>query len=466
MNTKNYRSIALLLCFTLAIHGTPETVAQSRSPVADATTTRTGRTDALLPQTLPGPFDQAFVVHGDPKSVSRKIVNQPALKDLDAFMKKCIFQGAFPGCQIFAAKDGEIIFQKNYGYTTYDRTIPVTDTTLYDIASVTKIAATTLAVMKLYEQGKIDLNAPLKKYLPFVTGTDKADLAIASLLAHEAGLKAWIPFYKKTLDSLTSAPRHDLFRSNTDRMYNLPVAPGLFLKGSYAETIWDEILLTELTNKGRYVYSDLDFYFLKQIVEIVSEQRLDSFVYQQFYQPLGLTHTLYNPWEKGWAKQCAPTEDDQYFRYQTIQGYVHDQGAALMGGIAGHAGIFSTANDLAVLLQMLNNGGVYQGKRYLKKETIKFFTAYRSGISRRAYGFDKPEKKKGEGGPASELCSKMAFGHQGFTGTCAWADPETGIVFVFLSNRVYPSADNKLINRLDVRTKAQTFIYQALGYGK
>lgn len=245
----------------------------------------------------------------------------------------------------------------------------------------------------------------------------------------------------------------------------MPVANRLYLKGSYEETVWDEILFSELSNKGRYVYSDLDFYFLEKVVAAITGQSLDVFVSEQFYKPLGLTHTLYNPWKKGWIQRCVPTENDQYFRYGLIQGYVHDPGAAMLGGVAGHAGIFSNVSDLAVLLQMLTNGGSYNGKSYLKQETIKLFTAYHSSISRRAYGFDKPEKEIGDGGPASELCSKSAFGHQGFTGTCAWADPETGITFIFLSNRINPTAENKLINRLDVRTKAQTYIYEALGYG-
>ena len=174
---------------------------------------------------------------------------------------------------------------------------------------------------------------------------------------------------------------------------------------------------------------------------------------------------LFNPWAKGRAKECAPTELDDYFRFQLVQGYVHDQGAAMMGGIAGHAGLFSNAEDVAILMQLLNNGGVYDGKRYLKQETVRLFTKYNSTISRRGYGFDKPEKKK-ESGPTSDLCSKSTFGHQGFTGTCTWADPETGIVYVFLSNRVYPTANNRLINSMDVRNVAQSYIYKALGYGK
>lgn len=419
----------------------------------------------LPPLKTVGDFDVVNVLHGS-QGASEYITNPEALEQLDAFINGCISQQVFPGCQIFAAKDGEVIYKKNFGYFNYDKLQPVTDTTLYDIASVTKVAATTLAVMKLYEEGKINLDAYLKNYLPFTEGTDKAHLTIRDLLLHQAGLKAYIPFYKETTDTATGGPRKDLFQTAPDKMFSVPVAANFFMLNSYKDTIWEEILNSPLDNLGRYVYSDLDFYFLQKVVEVLSGQPIDKYVAETFYRPLGLKYTQYNPWKRGLTRQCAPTENDQYFRFQLLQGYVHDPGTAMLGGIAGHAGIFSNARELAVILQMLNNGGVYRGKRYFKRETLQTFTSYKSNISRRAYGFDKPEKARGDGGPASDLCSKAAFGHQGFTGTCAWADPETGIIFVFLSNRVCPSAENTLINSLGVRGKAQRYIYEALGYGK
>lgn len=420
---------------------------------------------ALPPLNNVGEFDAAYNLHGNGNN-SAFITDPGALQSLDAFIRSCISQGAFPGCQVFAAKNGEIIYQKSFGYFTYDRTQPVTDTTLYDIASVTKVAATTLAIMKLYEEGKINLNTYLKNYLPFTVGTDKAYLTIRDLLLHQAGLKAFIPFYKTTIDKISGSPRSDLYRVAPDKQFSLPVASNFYMLTSYRDTIWDEILQSNLDNRGRYVYSDLDFYFLEKVAEAVSGQSIDQYVIENFYRPLGLKYTMYNPWKRGLKKQCAPTENDQYFRFQLVQGYVHDPGTAMLGGVAGHAGIFSNTRDLAIILQMLVNGGEYKGRRYLKKETLQTFTGFRSGISRRAYGFDKPEKARGDGGPASDLCSKTTFGHQGFTGTCAWADPETGITFIFLSNRVYPTADNNLINGLKVRFKAQSYIYEALGYGK
>lgn len=413
-----------------------------------------------------GDFDTAFVLHGNGNGTSPYITNPAALQSLDAFIRSCISQGAFPGCQILAAKNGEVIYQKSFGYLTYDRSQAVTDTTLYDIASVTKVAATTLAIMKLYEEGKINLSTYIKSYLPFTIGTDKAHLTIRDLLLHQAGLKAYIPFYKTTIDKTSGSPRSDLYSKAADKRFNIPVAPNFYLLNTYRDTIWNEILESNLDNRGRYVYSDLDFYFLEKVAEAVSGKPIDQYVAENFYQPLGLKYTLYNPWKKGLKQQCAPTENDDYFRFQLVQGYVHDPGTAMMGGVAGHAGIFSNTRELAVILQMLINGGTYRGKRFLKQETLKTFTGFRSRISRRAYGFDKPEKARGDGGPASDLCSKTTFGHQGFTGTCAWADPETGITFIFLSNRVYPTASNGLINGLKVRFKAQGYIYEALGYGK
>ena len=421
----------------------------------------------LPPLSDVGEFDQINVLHGSGIGQSATIKNQDAIQHLNEYIYNCISQRVFPGCQILAAKDGEIIYRKNFGNFSYDKLQPVTDTTLYDIASVTKIAATTLAIMKLYEEGKIVLSSYLKNYLPFTIGTDKADLTIRDLLLHQAGLKAFIPFYKTTIDPTTGAPRSDLYRTNNnDPLFKTPVAANYYILNTYRDTIWNEILASPLENKGRYVYSDLDYYFLQKVVETVSGKRLDQYVYENFYTPLGLKYTTYNPWRKGLRDQCTPTENDQYFRFQTVQGYVHDPGTAMLGGVAGHAGIFTNAKELAVIFQMLINGGIYKGHRYLKTTTLQTFTGFNSDISRRGFGFDKPNKDRGDGGPAADLCTKTTFGHQGFTGTCAWADPETGIVFIFLSNRVNPSAENNLINKLGVRTKAQTYIYEALGYGK
>lgn len=386
-----------------------------------------------------------------------------AMDKMRLFIQKSIVDGAFPGCRILAAKEGKVFFNEAFGYYTYDKTKPVDLNTMYDVASMTKVLATTLAVMHLYEEQKLDLRKTIGDYLPMARGTDKAGLRIADLLLHQAGLKSWIPFYKETLDSAGNL-KADLYRHSEEAGFNIPVAKDLFLRNDYKDTIWSRILASPLENKGRSVYSDLDFYFLSAIVEQVTKTTLDKYVQEQFYKPLGLKKITYCPLKKADTTGIAPTEYDLFFRHELVNGYVHDQGAAMLGGVAGHAGIFASANDVAVIFQMLLNYGAYGGRRYFKKETVEKFIAYGSPISRRGLGFDKPDADRNNGGPSGDRSSGYTFGHQGFTGTCVWADPVTGVLFVFLSNRVYPSADNNLINKLSIRTVTQDYIYEALGY--
>jgi beta-glucosidase-like glycosyl hydrolase/CubicO group peptidase (beta-lactamase class C family) len=391
------------------------------------------------------------------------VVNIDALYKLNLFIERSIVDHVFPGCRIVASKNGIVFYDKSFGYLTYEKTSPVDTNTIYDVASLSKVLATDLAVMHLYETGKLKLDKTIGDYLPWTKGTDKADLHIRDLLLHQAGLKSWIPFYKETLDA-NGNPKYELYRNFESKDFNIPVAKSLYLRSDYPDTIWNEILASPLENKGRYVYSDLDYYFLAAIVQQITGKRIDKYAEEQFYKPMGLKHIGYLPLEKFNIANIAPTEDDNYFRHRLIQGYVHDQGAAMFGGVQGHAGVFATADDVAAIFQMLLNKGVYKGKRYFETKTIEYFTAYNSHISRRALGFDKPDTDDDNGGPVGDRVTGYAFGHQGFTGTCAWADPSTGIVFVFLSNRVYPTADNNKINRLSVRTVAQDYIYEALGF--
>ena len=390
------------------------------------------------------------------------VVNPDILDKLNMFIQRSIVDGAFPGCRVLASKDGKIFYDKSFGYYDYHKNKAVDDNTLYDVASVTKVLATTLAVMRLYETGKLDLNKTLGDYLAWTKGSNKAGLHIKDMLMHQAGLKSWIPFYKETLDA-SGELRSDLYKKQSSNRYGIEVAKDLYLRNDYVDTVWDRILTSPLENKGKYVYSDLDFYFLAAVVEKITGKTIDKYVDEQFYKPMGLKNITYLPLKKFSTADIAPTENDMSFRHQLIQGYVHDPGAAMFGGVAGHAGIFATAGDVAAIFQMLLNKGNYNGRDYFKKGTVELFTAYRSSISRRGYGFDKPSADKDDGGPASAYCSGATFGHQGFTGTCVWADPGTGVVFVFLSNRVNPSADNNKINHLSVRTVAQDYIYQSLG---
>lgn len=390
------------------------------------------------------------------------VVNRAALDKLNIFLERSVIDGVFPGCQLLAAKNGKVFYNRAFGYYDATKTIKVDTNAMYDVASLTKVLATTLAVMHLYEKGKLDLNKTVGHYLPWTAGSDKERLVIKDLLLHQAGLKSWIPFYTSTIDS-TRTPDYNIYRSKPDVVYNVPVAKDLYMKKDYKDTIWKTILTVPLENKGRYVYSDLDFYFLAAIVEKITGKTIDKYVDEQFYQPMGLKRITYNPLAKHPASIIPPTENDMAFRMQTIRGYVHDQGAAMLGGVAGHAGLFANAWDVAAVFQMLLQGGTYNGKRFFKKETVGYFTAYNSRLSRRGLGFDKPEGDANDAGPTGERSSGYTFGHQGFTGTCAWADPESGVVFVFLSNRVNPSAENKRINSQSTRTVTQDYIYESLG---
>jgi beta-N-acetylhexosaminidase len=391
------------------------------------------------------------------------VISTAALTKLNVLMNNCIAQRVFPGARVMAIQNGNIIYNESFGYLDYQKKIAVDKSTLYDVASITKVLSTTLAVMKLYEEGKLDLNKRLKDYLPWVAGTDKQNITIKNLLLHQAGLKAWIPFYKETLDSLTGDLRNDLYRNGPSAGWNTLVAKDVYVRNDFKDTIWRRILDQPLEIIGKYTYSDLDFLFLQKVVEAITQKGLNVYVQQAFYGPMGLKNITYNPLKKFPTSRIAPTENDLLFRHQQIQGYVHDPGAALLGGVAGHAGLFATAEDVAAVFSMLQKNGVYNGKRYFANATVQKFTAYNAYGSRRGLGFDKPQNERNDAGPCGERCSGYTFGHQGFTGTCAWADPANGIVFVFLSNRVCPSAENNAINKLSVRTLAQDYIYEALG---
>ena len=390
------------------------------------------------------------------------VVDMSALDKTDMFLQRCVADGAFPGCRVLAARDGKVFYDKSFGYLDYSKEREVDTNTLYDMASCTKILSTTMAVMRLYEQGKIELNKTLGDYLPITKGTNKADLKIKDILLHQAGLKSWIPFFKETVNEKGKVKK-GYFKRKPGDGYSIQVANDLYMRNDYRDTIWSRILTSPLDNAGKSVYSDLDFYFLAAVVEQITGKTIDKYVDEEFYKPMGLKRITYRPLEKFDTTQIAPTEIDLGFRNQLIHGYVHDPGAAMLGGVAGHAGIFATAHDVAAMFQMLLNKGTYGGKRYFKASTVELFTAYQSNLNHRGYAFDKPSADPETGGPAGDRTSAQAFGHQGFTGTCAWADPATGIVFVFLSNRVYPSAENAKINKLNVRTLTQDYIYESIG---
>ena len=392
-------------------------------------------------------------------------LNAAKLSAIDTIAEAGIAAGATPGCVVLVAKNGKIAFEKAYGKYNYDTPEPVTLQSIYDMASVTKICATTLAVMKLYDEGKIRLNKTLGDYLPWVKGSNKANLQIEKILLHQAGLVAFIPFYKETLDSITKEPMPSIYSHYRKDSFSIRVAQNLYMRNDWTDTMYKRILDSKLGPKDKYVYSDNDYIFLGKIVEAISGLSLDNYADKYFYKPMGLTSTGFKPREKFDTNRIAPTEYEKDFRMQHLHGDVHDPGAAMFGEVAGHAGLFSTVEDLAATMQMLLNGGTFKGKQYIKKETIKLFTSYNSTVSRRGLGFDKPEKDnatRAEPYPA-KLVSPLTFGHTGFTGTCTWADPKYNMVFIFLSNRVNPDGgENLKLLHMNIRGKIQEAIYNAM----
>ncbi|MFN2457063.1 MAG: glycoside hydrolase family 3 N-terminal domain-containing protein [Chitinophagaceae bacterium] len=384
---------------------------------------------------------------------------------IDSIVHDAIDKKAFPGAIVFATHKGKIKYHKAFGRYEYDSTsLPVTLESIYDLASVTKISATTVAVMKLYDEGKLDLNKTIGDYLPWTAGSGKESLTIRNILLHQAGLVPFIPFYKETIDTATGAPSAALYSTAPDTSFSIPVARNIYLRKDWQDTIFHRILVSPLTAANKYVYSDNDFIFLGKIVEAISGMSLDQYVQKQFYAPLGMTTTGFNAGQRFGVERVVPTEEEKHFRQQLLQGSVHDEGASLFGGVAGHAGLFSNAYDLSLLYQMLLNGGELSHERYLSPETIKLFTSYQSDVSRRGLGFDKPEKDAigTKNRYPSALASPETFGHTGFTGTCVWADPEYNLVYIFLSNRVNPTRNNNKLGQLGVRGNIQDAIYTAI----
>jgi len=390
-----------------------------------------------------------------------------ALSKIDSIANTDIEKGAMPGCVVFAARNGKVVYNKAFGYTDFDKKQPITNDMIYDLASVTKVSATTVSVMKLYEEGKIDLNKTLGDYLPWTRGTDKAPLRLTDVLLHQAGLVPFIPFYREVIDTATGIPKPGFFVSVPDAGHQLRTAEGMYLRNDWQDTLNKRILQSKLSAPGKYVYSDNDFIFLGRIVEAVSGMPLNDYARINFYEPLRMSSTGFRPRERMPLDRIVPTEDEKFFRRQFLHGDVHDEGSAMFGEVAGHAGLFSDAYDLAQLYQMLLNGGEMNGHRYLKTETVNKFTAYNSDISRRGLGFDKPEKDNAtrkEPYPSASA-SPLTFGHTGFTGTCVWVDPKYGIVYIFLSNRVTPTRNNNKISQLNVRPNIQEAIYHAITDG-
>lgn len=398
-------------------------------------------------------------------TAKKGVLDASKLIIIDSIAEDAIAKQATPGEVVLVVKDGKIVFFKSYGNYEYGKDEPVSKESIYDMASVTKICATNISVMKLYDEGKLELNKKLGDYLTWVRGTNKENLTIENILLHQAGLVAYIPFYKETLEA-DGSPSPSYYSKTKSAENNIRVANNMYMRTDWRDTMYKRILESHLGRTNRYIYSDNDFIFLGKIVEAISGKPLNQYVADNFYRPMGLTTAGFKPFERFPLNRIVPTEHEKQFRQQLLHGDVHDPGAAMFGEVAGHAGLFSDAYDLAMIMQMLVNGGNINGKRYLQKETINLFTAYHSRISRRGYGFDKPEKDN-RLRPDPYPCfsaSPQTFGHTGYTGTCVWADPKYNLVFVYLSNRVNPDGGvNTKLMKMNVRTNIQEAIYKAMG---
>jgi beta-N-acetylhexosaminidase len=388
-------------------------------------------------------------------------INSSSLKKIDSLAMKGIESKAYPGCQILFARNGKIFYQRSFGSPAYGDSVKVRNDDLFDLASLTKVLSTTLAIMKLYEEGKIRLDEPLHRYLPELKGSNKQNITIREIMSHQAGLQPWIRFYEKTINN--GLPDPEIYQSTYSVDFPDRVAENMFIQKNWKDSIYRAIINSPLRAKD-YKYSDLGFYLLRLVIEKITGKKIDVYVAEKFYLPLGLTTMGYNPRERFPLSRIMPTENDTLFREQLIRGDVHDPGAAMLGGISGHAGLFSDALDPAIILQMLLNGGEYGGKRYYLPSTVKEFTKiqFPEKENRRGLGFDKPQVSYSPDGPSCKSASTESFGHSGFTGTYMWADPENELIYIFLSNRICPDASNQKISEMNIRTEIHQAMYDIL----
>ena len=382
---------------------------------------------------------------------------------LSNIVEEALDAAAFPGCQLLLAKDGRVFFQKSYGYHTYQQQTRVTKESIYDLASMTKAMGPTTALMRLYGEGRFSPDALLSDYLPKWRRSDKGQLDFRSMLAHHSGLYSWIPYYKE-LFKKNGKPRRRFLSKKRSRRYPTALGNKLYLRKNYKKYIYKQINKSELSERT-YKYSGLVFYLLPEIIERLSGERYAAYLRSQFYAPLGAKTLTFLPLSRFSSERLVPTEEDNFFRMQLLQGVVHDEGAAVMGGISGNAGLFGKAVDVAKLWQMYLQGGYYGGRRYLEPAAIEHFTAcqFCEEENRRGLGFDRPPPSyEANNSPVARQASQNSFGHTGFTGTIAWADARYGLLFVFLCNRVHPTRSNPEIYIRNIRPRIHEAAYDLL----
>ncbi len=386
------------------------------------------------------------------------------LTKIDRIVANAISDKAMPGCQILVARNGKVVFERNYGTLTYNKDIPVTSETLYDLASITKVIATLPAIMNLNESGIIDPDTKASFYLEDLLETNKANIILRDILTHQAGLFPYLPFWQQTMDAQGLKP--DLYTYHPEAHFNNQLVPGIYTNDALADSLWKWTLVSPLIEKQfpkaaySYHYSDLGFYILKELAEKYLNQPIDTFLIRNYYDPIGIRRVTFLPSCRFSLSEIAPTEFDTRFRKTLVHGVVHDQTAAMFGGIAGHAGLFGNANDLAKIMEMFRQKGVYADRRYLSARIIDEYTRRQYANSRRGMGWDKPDPE--ENGNSSRYASFSSFGHSGFTGTSIWTDPEFGLIYVFLSNRVHPDAENFKLIESGIRTKIHDVVYESI----
>ncbi len=382
---------------------------------------------------------------------------------IDSVCNTAIALGAFPGCQVMSVYKGQVFFHKTYGYHTYRQKRAVQHDDLYDLASVSKVTTALAALMKFHGEGIFQLDKTMGDFFPFLRNSNKKDLVMRDVLAHQARLKPWIPYWQSTVKEDGSFKPRTL-RSSYSKKYPIKLTDHLFLHKNYRKRqIYKAIKKSPLLEKKEYVYSGLSFYLYPELVERLTGTDYETYLKKTFYEPLGAYRLTFNPmrfWEK---ETIIPTENDTFFRKEQLQGIVHDEGAAMMNGFSANAGLFGTADDLAKLFQMYLQMGEFAGKQYIAAESVKEFTRYQFEGNRRGLGFDKPPLENKENGSVSVLASNASFGHSGYTGTFVWADPDKEFIFIFLSNRVYPTRENSIIYQENIRPTLNHIFYEALG---
>jgi CubicO group peptidase (beta-lactamase class C family) len=383
-------------------------------------------------------------------------VNSDNLTEIDQIALEAIDGKAAPGIVVLVAKDGKVIYNKAFGFHTYDNIIKNKVTDIFDLASVTKTTATTPSVMRLVEQGKLKLDTNIGYYIPRARNTPMNAINVREVMLHQAGFIPFIPFHNYVKEGDYAREQSADFPTKVADNYYIK-------KGFFNDFMWPTMLNSPIKTRGKYVYSDISMYVMQDIVEHITEKPEEQYILDNFYTPLGMHTAGYLPRNRFTKEQIVPTEDDQIFRKTLLEGYVHDQGAALKGGVAGHAGLFGNASDLATFYQMLLNKGTYGGEQYFKPETVDMFTTKQSEVSRRGLGFDRWDPDLTKKYP-SELASPQTFGHTGYTGIGVWVDPARGLVYIFLSNRVNPGVSEQL-GKLNIRPRIQDAINKAIDKG-